>query len=1133
MRVRSMHTTTRGPFVALALDRALFKKTLIILLALVMVMVQVPVHAIATERAEAGISQASSVAEAAGEASGANAAAAGQEFGPAGTETFESILGEAVNYGVTTGAFTLLQGDAQTNVAAREGVCVNQTGSDLTNDVEQTFVLASIPSVFNIKGYGAYVMTTEADAGRVRNVGADYLVIDTSKTREELEARVDGMLAHASAQSAALAAREPNARIEYDSATQRHVLDVRGRGAGAYYADVDEATYQGIQQAGKLQIHKDDDQTVVFNFRQGGDVTIQKFDVNGKGADAFLDRDAGSMPGTLVFNFPNAESVTNWGSITGIVLAPLATFNVEATSSGWLVSDEVVIGAGEWHNVYQHVEKISQGSSVPFGARKTVDGAPAEVSGFGFELAERVGDEWAVVREAESAGDSVSFGEITYDENSFTSVTDNQTYLYRIRETRGTSDSDGASYEPDASVYYARVSVSKVTVAEGGVQRTRYVASGPDYYADEACTQRIEGGPVFDNRLNDDGPFEARASIEADKTYFGPGEGARFDFLLTASDAEGNARSGAGIEHEGVETLVDEGQQFSVSATNDALSGGNAPIALPELVYRRPGDYHYVLSEVQGADDAGGASVVSDDSRFLIRVSVGEDGGTSVAAQLLGVDDAPRPDRDIGFYNNGLVSLGYAGLTVAGAAEPERRVSLAPEVGKVLRNGTLRSGQFAFDLLDSEGRLLERVANDATGRVAFGRIAFSEAGEYDFAIVENPSGSPAADDHIVYSDEIIGLHVSVVENPNGALVATKSWTKNGVPLELDGAGASDALPTITNEVVSAEVRVQKRSREAPYEPLGGARYGLWMESPSGMDVYMGSDVSGEDGYLSFELPLEEDTTYYFKEESAPDGHLVNPYRSAGFTLAHGEGQYWLAYEDGTESVATEPQDARVVLEYTDPTGGPGGVSDEPTRLNVAKLEADSSEYVVGAHLAIFTQEDYDAGDLSNPVEEWRTDESTHQISKNGRLNASAAGEQEAQRYVLVELAAPEGYEKADPVTFCLASDGGEETTVLVISGKTKADGTKNCEVTSKFTLALYDGETTTEREIVSVRTRGAEEATGASGVPSAALAPPTRGALAQTGDIAAIAVAAAISALGLAAIFLGGHARHRGRGDGR
>jgi hypothetical protein len=39
-------------------------------------------------------------------------------LGPAGSETFESILGEAVNYGIITGKFSLLSGDAETNVAA-------------------------------------------------------------------------------------------------------------------------------------------------------------------------------------------------------------------------------------------------------------------------------------------------------------------------------------------------------------------------------------------------------------------------------------------------------------------------------------------------------------------------------------------------------------------------------------------------------------------------------------------------------------------------------------------------------------------------------------------------------------------------------------------------------------------------------------------------------------------------------------------------------------------------------------------------------------------------------------------------------------------------------------------------------
>lgn len=72
-----------------------------------------------------------------------------------GNVDYKTILGDAVNFGVTTEDFQLRGGDAQTNVAAIKGICTSQTGNDITNKEEQTFILANIDTVFKIKGQGS------------------------------------------------------------------------------------------------------------------------------------------------------------------------------------------------------------------------------------------------------------------------------------------------------------------------------------------------------------------------------------------------------------------------------------------------------------------------------------------------------------------------------------------------------------------------------------------------------------------------------------------------------------------------------------------------------------------------------------------------------------------------------------------------------------------------------------------------------------------------------------------------------------------------------------------------------------------------------------------------------------------
>ena len=278
-----------------------------------------------------------------------------------------SILGDAVHYGILTRTFTLDEGDAETNVAAIEGTCRTQTGNDLTNPAEQPFVLARVPHEFRIKGFDAYVQTNSDDAHKLVALEDVQLTIDTSHTAEELALAVEDMLSHVELQSEQLASNMPTATIAYDAPSQKYVLDVRDAGARTHYVDVDDATYDAIsREASKLRIYKNDDQTIVFNVF--GDATqMHKYDINDRGADSFLGADAGNVPQSIVWNFVQATRLDIAGSVAGVVLAPWADVTVSNTSSGWLVSNSVNIGSGEWHNVNQEVVERPQIPGLPVG----------------------------------------------------------------------------------------------------------------------------------------------------------------------------------------------------------------------------------------------------------------------------------------------------------------------------------------------------------------------------------------------------------------------------------------------------------------------------------------------------------------------------------------------------------------------------------------------------------------------------------------------------------------------------------------------------------------------------------------------------------------------------------------------
>ena len=439
-----------------------------------------------------------------------------QGFGAAGAETYLSILGDAVNFGIVTENFDLSVGDAETNVAAFIGKCVNQTGNDLTNKVEQTFILAQIEDTFGIKGYPAYVKVPKDYASQIVEKGINnggHLTIDTSQTKDELLSEVRAMLTYVKDQSKALLEKADNTCITYNS-DQKYDVDLTGRGAGTYYINVSDEMYDRIMsEDSKLRIRKENDQTIVFNVAKSGSLIMHKFNIitNGaeRGADNYLNTQD-PVPQTIIWNMPNAEQITVSGSITGVVLAKNANVLNNSTSSGWLVSKKVTIGNGEWHNVYQHVEKLSD--SVILRAVKTINHSTSAVSGFTFTLDCLDGAEWKTAGSVQNTKGAIVFSGLdclNYTADDFVPTGTNGQgqrfgrYRYRITESAGDVDEAGNRYIEDSRSYYAEVIVTEVTskdMKQGG-ERIVYRASSPKYYYDEAFTHPIpqNGLPAFNN----------------------------------------------------------------------------------------------------------------------------------------------------------------------------------------------------------------------------------------------------------------------------------------------------------------------------------------------------------------------------------------------------------------------------------------------------------------------------------------------------------------------------------------------------------------------------------------------------------------------------------------------------------
>lgn len=156
----------------------------------------------------------------------------------------------------------------------------------------------------------------------------------------------------------------------------------------------------------------------------------------------------------------------------------------------------------------------------------------------------------------------------------------------------------------------------------------------------------------------------------------------------------------------------------------------------------------------------------------------------------------------------------------------------------------------------------------------------------------------------------------------------------------------------------------------------------------------------------------------------------------------------------------------VVLDYR-PTANP--VADRTVHIDVNKLDSDTHEFVVGAHLQIIDKE---TGEIKA---DWVS---------NGSTQASARELDVDRNYILHEVEAPEGYEKAEDVEFILRSVNFE-TKGEVISGAETSDGKTNAEFnnvsgdieTQAFVISLYDKAVPGERTVTKTVERNNENQT--------------------------------------------------------
>ena len=176
------------------------------------------------------------------------------------------------------------------------------------------------------------------------------------------------------------------------------------------------------------------------------------------------------------------------------------------------------------------------------------------------------------------------------------------------------------------------------------------------------------------------------------------------------------------------ETAADEAvwlQVGTIASATKANGGkfdltGCLPTEFPEA-----GTYHYRITEVGGGTTIDGVTYTAEQIHFGVVV---KDNGTGalVIEQVKG--DTVTGDTATGYTVSAKFTNTYAvndtvNVPVTGIKEMEGRDLLANE--------------FQFDLIDSDGKVVESVRNGADGSFTFTKLNYSAPGTYVYTVVEN------------------------------------------------------------------------------------------------------------------------------------------------------------------------------------------------------------------------------------------------------------------------------------------------------------------------------------------------------------------------------------------------------------
>lgn len=648
----------------------------------------------------------------------------------------KTLMDRAINYGIV-GENVSLPNNCYTNFAAKSLNIANQNtqthyyerseGIDVVPNIAAAVVNNGQPLTTEMAQPASYYVT-DADSGKVNSTNQEETIV---RNVHELEDRVEIMLSNTLKQAEQLAHQSsvtlPGKLISVDVSP---------------YGESSTIILDATKISGELNgftIVKRPGQTVVFNI--GGqnaappqNIKIKLVDNNGNQIDKdgnpsrklyvagdemkHASASEGNVWNKIIWNFPDAQTVTATNQIGGIFLVPKGSFNAANKGGGWIVARNNVSVTNEWYAFPGEDEPFKQKI-----VRKTFVGI--EDGHIDPKYALKL---WTHTNESTSG--------TTMDQLITTLVLKPDTDPDLVRDPTGIHDQTGyqnTGKDEDGNTYYEWKTPNISVGNEHKLTETNTAGTGEEHL-DEIdfvgpYSEWSEEAHDYIWRARE-ATFTSEAAFEGIFNVSSHNEDYRlYVYVTNRYDVERLPHSltltKRVTDHEEIEP---EGQEYTFEITLKDEAG--------TLIEDQQIQYSLNSGEPQTIKSTDGVVTISlkkDETVRLIDLPYGTQYSiveTSVPAkcEVAFSGDTSETAKGVGRL------IKDRSVTATNTYSDDPGVPVVAH--KDLKDGQLTAGQFTFRLVNSAGITVKTATNDANGHIAFDTLTFTQDGEYDYRMYE-------------------------------------------------------------------------------------------------------------------------------------------------------------------------------------------------------------------------------------------------------------------------------------------------------------------------------------------------------------------------------------------------------------